>query len=333
VVTLGPASRGLARELCAAGATGLRLNASHMTADEVLEGVTAARVAAPAASIVVDLQGAKMRLGRFPERLLGAGERLVWTIAGDEPDSLPLPHPELFVQARRGDTLSADDGRLRFEVLAAAPGRLEVRTLAAGTLRPRKGVNVVEHPVELSDLVPADQSVLAVLAGQPDIAFALSFVEDGREAEWVRRRRPAATVIGKVERAEAVVGLQSVAATCDALWICRGDLGAQLGAVALARFVAELEPRRLACPTYMAGQIVEHLTAHAEPTRSEVCHLYDLCQRGYRGFVLSDETAIGRDPVGATRSIVGLLAAFGSGSTSAAQRAHNEAAPSEGGTR
>jgi pyruvate kinase len=60
----------------------------------------------------------------------------------------------------------------------------------------------------------------------------------------------------------------------------------------------------------MAGQVMEHLTSHADPTRSEVCHLYDLARRGYAGFVLSDETAIGADPMRAVTTLRALLDAF-----------------------
>jgi pyruvate kinase len=60
----------------------------------------------------------------------------------------------------------------------------------------------------------------------------------------------------------------------------------------------------------MAGQVLEHLTAHEAPTRSEVCHLHDLLARGYAGIVLSDETAIGRDPVRAVRAASSLLQAL-----------------------
>ena len=78
----------------------------------------------------------------------------------------------------------------------------------------------------------------------------------------------------------------------------------------LARFVAAVEPLHVPVPVLMAGQVLEHLTGHPEPTRSEVCHLFDLVARGYAGIVLSDETAVGRDPVHAVSTAAGLLAAF-----------------------
>jgi pyruvate kinase len=130
------------------------------------------------------------------------------------------------------------------------------------------------------------------------------------EADWLRAVAPASLVIGKIERAEAVSNLGTIATRVDAVWICRGDLGAQLGPGALARSVAAVAPSSLSVPVLMAGQVLEHLTSHPEPTRSEVCHLFDLVARGYAGIVLSDETAIGCDPVHAVSTAASLLAAF-----------------------
>ncbi|MGC4068601.1 MAG: pyruvate kinase [Polyangiaceae bacterium] len=69
----------------------------------------------------------------------------------------------------------------------------------------------------------------------------------------------------------------------------------------MGRAISSIDPKPLGVPVCMAGQVLEHLTTHDEPTRSEVCHLYDLLRRGYSGIVLSDETAIGRNPIGAAR--------------------------------
>jgi pyruvate kinase len=306
VATLGPASFDAARVLAAAGATAFRLNASHLDPAALAAAVERVRRELPDAPIVVDLQGAKMRLGPLAERALRAGEVVRFARTPGGPAEVPLPHPEIFGAVRPGETLSCDDDRLRFRVTAVAPDALEALALTGGPLRPRKGVNVVEHPVELADLGAADLAALAALAGVPAVAWAFSFMRDGREAGWLRRRVPGAVVVGKVERAEAVAALAAIDAAVDAIWIARGDLGAQLGMAALARTVARLDPTARRVPVLMAGQVLEHLTAHAEPTRSEVCHLHDLVARGYAGIVLSDETAVGRDPAGAVRCAAAL---------------------------
>jgi pyruvate kinase len=307
VATIGPASQGAARRLVEAGATALRLNASHAKPEEVRDSVRQIRAELPLTPIVVDLQGAKMRLGRFAPRPVRPGEIVCFRPSLVDATDIPLPHPEVFVQVQPGETLSVDDGRIRLAVLHVDADRLEARPLADGVLRARKGVNVAEHPVVLDDLIPEDRSVCELLAGAAGVEWALSFVADGRELRWLRGRVGTAPVVAKIERAEAVAHLPEIAAAADALWICRGDLGAQLGPAALARFVSSFEPRTWARPVLLAGQVLEHLTRHREPTRSEVCHLYDILARGYAGIVLSDETAIGADPEYAVRVAARLL--------------------------
>ncbi len=310
VATLGPESWDLAAELVQAGATALRLNASHAAPAELGAILARVRAALPAVPVVIDLQGAKMRLGDCAAQTVVVDQALRFTCDPQVPAGVPLPHPELFVQTRVGDTLSVDDGRLRFWVRAAAPGVLDTRALSAGQLRPRKGVNLVEHPIELTDLNASDLAAVEAARGTPGVGWALSFVKDGRELAWLRRRVGPSPVIGKIERQEALDNLAAIAAASDGIWICRGDLGAQIGSVALARCVAGLDPRALGKPVWMAGQVLEHMTACADPTRSEVCHLFDLVARGYAGVILSDETAVGHRPVAAVHQAATLWRAF-----------------------
>jgi pyruvate kinase len=305
VATLGPASLSLAGQLRDAGATAFRLNASHMNPEELAAAAGATRTECPGLPIVVDLQGAKVRLGRFGMKEVKPGDNLVFAL---EPQGteIPLPHSEVFEVARVGDTLSSDDGRLRFRVVAAGADNLSASVLTGGVLMPRKGFNVLEHPVRLRALTRADRNAIDAVAGVSDTAFALSFMEDGREAAWVRGLALGRRVIGKIERREAVDNIAAIAAAVDSLWICRGDLGVQLGLRRMADWIHSHEPASSPVPVFMAGQVLEHLTRHREPTRSEVCHVVDLLTRGYAGFVLSDETAIGNDPVGAVRTLRAL---------------------------
>jgi pyruvate kinase len=296
--------------LVEAGATAFRLNTSHMSTAEVGSALQAVRAKAPDLPVVVDLQGAKMRFGQFPGRTVAPNERLRFVLQASSVGELALPHPELFAGVRSGDTLSADDGRLTFRVLQVGVDSMEALALRSGLLQPRKGVNLVEHPVELNDLTPADLEVVRLASAEHNVSFAYSFMKDGREVGWIKHHAPERAVIGKIERQEAVQELEAIAGRADALWICRGDLGAQLGVAALARFVAELDPGKVTCPVLMAGQVLEHLTRHPEPTRSEVCHLYDLWSRGYAGIVLSDETAIGEDPKRAVAHAAALAQGF-----------------------
>ncbi|HEY3449425.1 MAG TPA: pyruvate kinase [Myxococcales bacterium] len=309
VATVTLRTAGLAVDLAKAGATSFRLNASHMDPASLRQAADLVRAKAPDAPLVVDLQGAKMRLGEFTERTV-ATDQLVRFSLSPSGDAFPLPHPELVAGTQVGETLSCDDDRLRFRVTAVSAKEIEARVLAGGPVRPRKGINVVEHPVALTDLTPGDLERIAAVKDLPNLAFAFSFMTDGREAAWLRKRAPRAKVVGKVERVEATEDLSSIDEHVDAVWICRGDLGAQLGMARLAEFVSGLAPASMRRPVIMAGQVLEHLTEHHEPTRSEVCHLFDLIARGYAGIVLSDETAIGKHPVRAVEAAAGLVPGF-----------------------
>jgi pyruvate kinase len=306
MATLGPASWSLAAALLEAGASSLRINASHVSPDGLQATVSQIRTLSPETRVAVDLQGAKMRLGEFVERPVQVGERVVFTLSAE--GAVHLPHPEMFTAAVRGDTLGCDDDRLRFRILSVGAGAIEAVALTGGILRPRKGVNVMEHPIDLTDLSDSDMKAIRATSNTGRVAYAFSFMKDGSEAEWIRRRAPGFPVIAKVERAEATSAVDRIAGAVDELWICRGDLAAQLGHIPMARWVSGFHPASAGCPVLMAGQVLQHMTEFSEPTRAEVCNLYDLVSRGYSGFVLSDETAIGFDPVGTVRTLRSLLA-------------------------
>jgi pyruvate kinase len=308
VVTLTTASVALAGALARSGATAFRLNASHLRTDDLGAALTSIRDGCPGAPVLVDLQGAKMRVDVAAPRDVRAGESVVLSL-GHEGD-IQVPHREFFEQARVGDTASIDDGRVRFGVERTGSTSLVAAVLTSGLVLARKGINVEQHPVHLSALSERDREACRVAAAFGGNAVAYSFMTDGREAGWVRQAAPGCAVVGKVERQEATQNLAQIASATDAMWICRGDLGAQLGLRDFARFVAGVAPPAFGVPVLMAGQVLEHLTDHREATRSEVCHLYDLLVRGFAGIVLSDETALGRDPVHATGVAAGLLASF-----------------------
>lgn len=312
VVTLGPSTEGNIVALRQAGATDFRLDAAHMYPAMVRELASLVEREAPDAACIVDLQGAKMRLGEFEPRRVQAGElvRLLWLRSGARPEQgmgIPVPHSELFRAVGLGDELSIADGRVRLKVLRASSDEITAEVTQTGMLESRKGLDRTTHPLELADFGSHDLEVLAACAGFDHVQFAISFVRDGDEATWLRSRYPDCRVVLKIERQEALDALDAVARRADELWLCRGDLGAQLGLGPMARAMHGLDPRRFSVPLLMAGQVFEHLKDHAEPTRSEVCHLHDLLARGFAGIVLSDETALGAHPVRATRTVAALL--------------------------
>jgi pyruvate kinase len=261
----------------------------------------------PDLACIIDLQGAKMRLGFFDAREVHAGQELGFSeSAVCEGADLPLPHPELYTAVSPGEVLTIDDGKLEVAVERIEPKRLSVRVVRGGWIRPRKGINRQTHPIDPGSLCETDRAVIRACRHLDGIEYAISFISDGREAEWVRALTPSRVIL-KIERDESIRSLLTTSARSDEVWICRGDLGAQLGLNAMARAVHDIDPGDLDVPVLLAGQVLEHLTHEVEPTRSEVCHLYDVIARGFSGIVLSDETAIGINPENAVRWAARLL--------------------------
>ncbi len=311
VATLGPSSSGQEAEFAKCGVTHFRINSSHLTLKGLSEYIDNAQSRAPQVPIIIDLQGAKMRLGDFEPRRVSVGQCVSFAPSPEAAaDKIPLPHPEPYTVLRPGDVVSLDDGRLIATVEAVQNNCIDVRIQSEGQLLPRKGFNRAVHPVALENLTYRDIEITKVAYAAGCRRFALSFVGDGRECDWLRRQVGPIEVVAKIERQDALANIHRIAQAADNLWICRGDLGAQLGLSELARTVAAILPRNYSIPVLMAGQVLEHLTEHRSPTRSEACHLYDLLARGYAGIVLSDETAIGCDPQNAVRVSHELMSAF-----------------------
>jgi pyruvate kinase len=313
VATLGPASRSddAILALAAAGASGFRLNSSHLSPPELRSWLVRLEKLLfrlePVPYLVVDLQGTKRRLGRFAARELAEQDAVELVCAGQSRDgrTLPLPWPELFRSAGRGDRLLLNDAKIVLLIEAASPRRLAARVLAGGPVSARKGVTW--RPAQASGRAPlprvgegaGDEAFIAASESHAFVRYALSYAESPAELASLRARCPAPRrLIAKLETERGLAAAAALAAESDELWLCRGDLGAELGAVRMAAAVRGFSRSlpALPAPALLAGQVLEHMTDHPQPTRSEVCHLADLLAAGYAGIVLSDETAVGRYP-------------------------------------
>ena len=317
IATLGPASRRVEdwQAMQAAGATAFRLNTSHLTLEALqdwLERLAAAHLPA-AAPLVLDLQGSKWRLGQFAPFDLIAGQRveLFAGSSGDQAGRLPVPHPDFFKAAPLSNgEIVLNDARSLLVVETIQEDRIVARVARGGTISPHKGITFAACQYRQESLSAKDQAIVALARDRAGTRCALSYVKDG--AEMARYREQIGTgvfLIAKLERGPAMQAAPEIARWCDEVWVCRGDLGAEVGLPAMARAVADFSAQlpSLAVPAIMAGQVLEHMTTSPTPTRSEVCYLWDSLQQGYRGFVLSDETATGAHPVESVRAAAMFL--------------------------
>jgi len=313
VATLGPGSETEAvwEAMLEAGATGFRLNTSHLTLDGLagwLERLTPHLSRHGSAPLVLDLQGSKWRLGRFPTATLRSGQsvELCFAEAADRAGRLPVPHRDFFrAAASSSGELILNDAKLRLAVESCQEESLRARVLQGGAISAGKGITYLASRYRTESLSAKDQEIVLRTGRLGFVRYAVSYVKDAAEMARYRALLGAeAHLIAKLERQTAVEEAAGMAASADALWLCRGDLGAELGFRAMAEAVHAFSGRlhELPVPALLAGQVLEHMTDSPTPTRSELCYLHDALALGYRGVVLSDETAIGRHPVESCRA-------------------------------
>lgn len=310
VATLGPQSATVQdwAALLEAGATAFRLNTSHLTLPQLEQWLEALAAFPASPPVVLDLQGSKWRLGELPAQTLVAGQAVTLSCAAEaaRPGALPVPHADFFqAAAASSGELVLNDAKVRLALEAQTAGSLTARVTQGGEISAHKGITFTASEYRREALGEKDRRIVAQTRGVKTIRYALSYVRDA--AEMGRYRAligPEAFLIAKLERRAALEDVAQIAEYSDELWLCRGDLGAELGSRALAEaahhFAAQVET--LPRPALLAGQVLEHMVQHATPTRSEVCYLHEALLRGYCGVVLSDETAVGRYPIEACQA-------------------------------
>jgi len=313
IPTLGPASQAetIWEALISAGATAFRLNTSHLSEEQLHAWLDRLNIFWAALKtpvpLILDLQGSKWRLGRFTPLMLETGSAMEFILAesSTQANTLPVPHPDFFRAASTAPgEIVLNDARIRLQIAGYNCDTLSAVVTQGGKISPGKGITLTACPYRQESWSEKDRRILEKTHHLPEIRYAISYVRDAVEMACYRSfAGPESYLIAKVEREPAVSEAVSIAEHANELWLCRGDLGAELGLPAMAKAVHHFSGQiaRLAAPVMLAGQVLEHMTTQTTPTRSEVCCLYDALQAGYKGFVLSDETAIGNYPVESCR--------------------------------
>lgn len=314
IATLGPSSacEDLWQDMIAAGATQFRLNSSHLSVSELVAWIERLRVffdlRKQSLPVVVDLQGSKWRLGQLPSTELRSGQHVKLIHAADclAPGVLPVPHSDFFTAAPNSSReLRLNDARVLLEIDEIGPDFIQARVNQGGPIAAHKGITFAESSFRAEGLGEKDQAILTATQQYPFVRYAISYVKNAAEMATYRKRIGATTyLIAKLERDSALQESATIALEADELWLCRGDLGAELGTAAMAkasyRFSETVHDHSI--PVMLAGQVLEHMTEKSAPTRSEVVILYGALVQGYQGFVLSDEIAIGKYPVESCRT-------------------------------
>jgi len=317
VATLGPAteSEEQLQKLIEAGVNVVRLNFSHGEAEDhkaralVIRQI-AARLNRPVA-ILGDLQGPKIRIGRFQNGKIhlpdGARFNLDASLPIDDGDEtqVGLGYKDLPNDCKVGDILLLDDGRISLEVLAIDGPCIQTRAINGGELSNNKGINLQGGGLSAAALTDKDRQDI-LLAAELEVDYlAVSFVRHASDVEEARRllheAGGTAAILSKIERAEVVNDhqlLAEVIAASDAVMVARGDLGVEIGDPELIGAQKHLinEARRLNKPVITATQMMESMIHNTQPTRAEVFDVANAVLDGTDAVMLSGETATGKRP-------------------------------------
>jgi len=308
IATLGPGSSapGTIRLLAEAGVDVFRLNFSHGEQEkhkktcEVIR-MTEELLGRPLA-VLADLQGPKIRVGKFPGGALKLEMRGEYDlVVGQETDAenvIPVPRAEILTVLEEGDTILADDGLLIFTVIEAGE-KPRVRSELPGILKDRKGFTVRGKALPVPALSEKDRSDLAFALEMGVDIVALSFVQTVADIEEARGLiGDRAMIVAKLEKPAAIDNLDAIIDATDAVMIARGDLGVEFPPeeVPLIQRRIVRVARNAAKPVIVATQMLESMVENAAPTRAEASDVATAVYQGVDAVMLSAETAVGRHP-------------------------------------
>ncbi|HXU81540.1 MAG TPA: pyruvate kinase, partial [Polyangia bacterium] len=302
VATLGPATDkpGVLEKMLAAGVDVVRLNLSHASPREHADRVKRLRACKPQVAVLADLGGPKLRLGDLPgEVTVEPGQAVVLGSA-----ELPVAEPTFRERVRSGDPVYIADGTVYLEAEEVTAGGVRCRVITGGVLRSRKGINLPNDTSELPCLTEKDRRDLAEIGLISPDYIALSYVRHERDLAEARTLTPL-PLVAKIEKQQALDRLEAIVAASDALMVARGDLGVE---IPIERVPASqkrlIRAANLAGrPVITATQMLVSMVSSPMPTRAEVTDVANAVLDGTDAVMLSEETAVGRYPTEAVRTM------------------------------
>ncbi|WP_126147249.1 pyruvate kinase [Synechococcus elongatus] len=321
VATIGPATSKpeVLRALIEAGASTLRLNFSHGTHDDHQRSIRLIRQISfelnRPVGILQDLQGPKIRLGRFADGPITVqkGDSFILTsrsVPGSQTISSVTYEP-LADEVPEGATILLDDGRVEMKVVKVdrQTRELHCEVVVGGILSNNKGVNFPGVYLSVKALTDKDREDLIFGLDQGVDWVALSFVRNPQDVleikELISRAGKSVPVIAKIEKHEAIEQMEAVLSLCDGVMVARGDLGVELPAEEVPILQKRLirTANRLGIPVITATQMLDSMVSNPRPTRAEISDVANAILDGTDAVMLSNETAVGKFPIEAVSTM------------------------------
>jgi pyruvate kinase len=321
IATIGPKTSSLEsmRALIRAGADCCRLNFSHgdgAALGPLMETVReAARLEERPIAILADIQGPKLRIGKMPEAgaLLAEGSRFTLTprsVAGSE-EIAQAAHVRLARDVEPGSRILLADGAIELSVESIDGDDVICRIVTGGRLFSNKGLNIPGRPVSVDTLTDKDRRDLEYLSGTDVDIIAISFVRQALDLARARailgegRKVP---IIAKLERPEALTNLDEILDASDGVMVARGDLGVELPFAQVPVLQKQILARAAERARFsiVATQMLASMVLARRPSRAEASDVLNAVLDGADAVMLSEETAVGENPVLAVTAMKAL---------------------------
>ncbi|MFK7793920.1 MAG: pyruvate kinase [Gammaproteobacteria bacterium] len=315
IITLGPATDNeqVMSKLIDAGIDLVRLNFSHGTMDEHKRRVEMVRRISQAKSynvgILGDLQGAKLRIGRFVDNkiILKVGDKFnldaELDLESGTQQVIGFTYKGLINDVVAGDTLLLDDGRIALEIDAIDGQVIKTTVLAGGELSSNKGMNRKGGGLSAECITEKDIKDIAYV-NELDLDYiAASFIKSVDDIHQVRKllkqHDSDISIVAKIETIEALDNIDDILECTEAIMIARGDLGVEIGDAEVPAVQKMLinKAQKTNCIAITATQMMESMVHSPIPTRAEVSDVANAVLDGTDAVMLSGETAVGEFPI------------------------------------
>jgi pyruvate kinase len=315
IITLGPATDNeqVMSKLIDAGIDLVRLNFSHGTMEEHKRRVEMVRRISEEKNynvgILGDLQGAKLRIGRFIDNkiTLKVGDKFnldaELDLASGTQEVIGFTYKGLIDDVSAGDTLLLDDGRIALEINAIDGQVIKTTVLAGGELSNNKGMNRKGGGLSAACITEKDIKDIAYV-NQLDLDYiAASFIKSADDIHQVRKllkqHKSDISIVAKIETIEALENIDDILECTEAIMIARGDLGVEIGDAEVPAVQKMLinKAQKTNCLAITATQMMESMEHSPIPTRAEVSDVANAVLDGTDAVMLSGETAVGEFPI------------------------------------
>ncbi len=321
VATIGPATQSeeIISDLIKAGVTTFRLNFSHGDHQDHAERIKTIRKVSNKldldVGILQDLQGPKIRLGRFKDGPVKVKKGDKFTLTSDEVECTQrianVTYDKLAKEVTTGKRILLDDGKIEMivENVNILNNLLECRVTVGGVLSNNKGVNFPDVQLSVKALTEKDIVDLEFGLTVGVDWIALSFVRNPSDINEIKnlinKKGYSIPVVAKIEKFEAIDQIDSILPLCDGVMVARGDLGVEMPAEEVPLLQKELirKANTLGIPIITATQMLDSMASNPRPTRAEVSDVANAILDGTDAVMLSNETAVGDYPVEAVETM------------------------------